>query len=73
MLAQQINDFLVASLPDPYCDECLAQELGSDRTDYYAAALGALDGFVREMGDCSECGKRRLVIHALAPLKSVVT
>ena len=66
MLAQKLNDFLVAVAPDRYCDLCLAIEVrASEPTNHVTAALGALHSFVQEMGDCSECGERRVVINAV--------
>ena len=63
-LAQRIDLFLTMCAPDPYCDDCLTKEL-REQTSSTAERLAAAGGFVRQLGDCSECGRRATVNHAL--------
>jgi len=64
-MAQQINDFLAARSPKPFCDDCIAEELGlNTRPSLVTGTLAIVPGFTREVGDCTRCGRHKLVIHA---------
>ena len=67
-IPEQVSGFLRARLGKPYCDDCIAQIIPLKRRQQSQRVTGALamtEDFVRESGNCTECGADKLVTRAL--------
>lgn len=66
-IAQDINDFLTGRAPAAFCDDCIAEALhlpARQQSALRTGALGTTSDFTRQLGECSNCGTEKQVIHA---------
>ena len=62
-MAEQIKHYLESDAGMPYCDDCLKDELGLQRSEEVEIALAfdSEDDFKRDVGICSKCGEEKTV------------
>jgi hypothetical protein len=67
-IPEQVSGFLRAHPGKTYCDDCIAQIIPLKRRQQSQRVTGALamtGDFVRDSGNCAECGANKLVTRAL--------
>ncbi len=65
--AESTARFLQTSSDRAYCDDCLVMLMGlsgPEEAAQMAGELAAMDGFVRETGECCLCHERKPTIRA---------
>ena len=66
LIAERVNKFITDHMPDAFCDDCIAEELGLSRRQQahrVTSALATTADFRREVDSCSLCGKEKKVIR----------
>jgi hypothetical protein len=65
-IPERITNFLREREGTPYCDDCIAKQLGLERrqqAQQATSALGQTGKFLRSKGLCFDCNKDKLVIR----------
>lgn len=65
---ERITDFLKERENTPYCDDCIARQLGLEQrqqAQQATSALGQTGKFLRSKGLCFDCGKDKMSIRFL--------
>jgi hypothetical protein len=67
-IAERVSDWLKQKKSARFCDDCIKEELNLSRRQQafrVTSALGTTSEFERQTGDCTSCGKEKLVIRAM--------
>ncbi|MCS3902201.1 hypothetical protein J2T55_000193 [Methylohalomonas lacus] len=67
-LAERVVEFLNSRRPSAFCDDCIADEMGSNRhhTQQTTHPLGLTRGYERARNHCHRCGAdNKLAIRGL--------
>ncbi len=56
-VSEDVSEFVEVRLPQAFCDDCIAKELGKNRHQIQAITitLGTTAEFTRQRGGCAEC------------------
>lgn len=67
-IAERVSDWLRQKRSEAYCDDCIQEQLDLSRRQQafrVTSALGTTSDFERQTGNCSSCGKEKLVTRAV--------
>jgi hypothetical protein len=74
-LHSKISTFLFDRLPEPYCDDCIAEETASDPAEVRdeTVSMRMRLGFLSGGALCTQCGDTKLFTTKAAPLPAQPT